>query len=173
MIVAVDSSVLLHLIDPHLKVRAGQDGKVPDRCAERLEHFMHTLAERDGRLIIPTPVLAEVLVGAGEAGPRWLDTLHGRKSVRIVAFDEMAAIECAALTLERSNHKLNGPRNNIKFDEQIVAIALVENCDLILAEDDDIRKIAPSHIEVQGVGSLELPPEDAQGRLFQHEADQK
>lgn len=165
MIVTVDSTVLLHLIEPNLSVPPNQDGTVPDRCQERLDHLIDQLSKQGGRMIVPSPVLAEVLTKAGTAGPDWLATLKGRRSVRVADFDERAAIECAALAMSRAARRNKTPRPKAKFDEQIVAIAVVASTELILSDDSDIRSLAPSTIEVKGIGDLPLPPEEPQGEF--------
>lgn len=164
MIVAIDSTVLLHLIDPQLPVPPDPDsGKIPERCAERLDYFIELLSKDGGRLIVPTPVLAEVLVHAGAAGPDWLNMLRGRKAIKVADFDTLAAIECAGMTLERPRRDRQSTRRKAKFDEQIVAIAIVERAELILSDDTDIRALAPRGVIVKGIGELQLPPEDPQG----------
>jgi hypothetical protein len=166
LIVAVDSTVLLHLINPSLPVRPDASGKVPDKCRERLDHLIDQLSKQAGRMIVPTPVLAEVLVRAGAAGPDWLTALKGRKAIRVADFDELAAVECAALARERAQRTRRPARDKAKFDEQIVAIAAVQNVGMILSDDDDIRGLAPKGMQVKGIGDLELPPQDAQAGLF-------
>lgn len=166
MIAVIDSTVLLHLIDPTVAVaRHPQTEEIPTRCVERLDHFIDQLSRAGGRLIVPTPTLAEVLVYAGPAGPDWLNTLRGRKSIRIASFDERAAIECAALAADRKKAGRKSTRNKAKFDEQIIAIAKVENADLILSDDADILSLAPRGMQVKTIGDLDLPPEDPQGAL--------
>ena len=59
------------------------------------------MLKRGDVLVIPTPALAEMLTRADAVGNDWLATLHGKKAIRIAPFDEMAAIECAALAARR------------------------------------------------------------------------
>lgn len=166
MIVAVDSGVLLHLIDPDLPARPDPTtGVRPVHCRERINHLVDTISRAGGRLVIPTPVLAEVLVKAGAAGPDWLASIAAKRTIRIAAFDQMAAVECAALSRERAGRVKGGTRAKAKFDEQIVAIAIVEGCDEIIADDGDIRKIAPRTLTVRTLAELPLPPQSDQGSL--------
>lgn len=166
MIIAIDASVLLHLIDPKLPVRPSADGQVPQRCEERVNHFIEQCSKNGDRLLIPTPALAEALVGAGDAGPAWLGILRGHRSIRIAPFDEKAAVECSVLAQERGKRCGATTRNKAKFDEQIVAIAVAEQCEWLLSDDQDLYKLAPPHLMVKGVSDLDLPPEDRQGQLF-------
>lgn len=166
MIIAIDASVLLHLIDPSLPARPDSSGQVPLRCQERVNYFIEQCSKNGDRLLIPTPALSESLVQAGDAGPAWLAALHGQRSVRIAPFDEKAAVECAALAKGRGQRSKASTRAKAKFDEQIVAIAVAEQCELLLSDDGDLYRLAPSSLKVKGIGDLELPPEDRQGRLF-------
>ncbi len=166
MIVAVDSGVLLHLIDPKVSARPDPEtGQRPEDCEGRLQYLIDRISRAGGRLVIPTPVLAELLVKAGPASADWLSRLSGKKAIRVAPFDERAAVECAELAKGRLGRKPKGTRAEAKFDEQVIAIALVEGCDEIIADDDDIRKLAPSHLKVTRLAELALPPQDAQWDL--------
>lgn len=166
MIVAVDSSVLLYLIDPDVPAPRAVDGSLPDRCKERVDYLIDQMSKAGDRLLVPTPVLAEVLVRSGSAGPDWLNTLRGRKAVRVAPFDERAAVECAEQTRLRAARTRSSPRAKAKFDEQIVAIAIVERAEMILSDDPDIRSLAPPSIVVRGIADLDLPPSAAQPDMF-------
>jgi len=166
LIVAIDSSVLLYLIDPNLPAPSDADGKRIDRCQERVEFLLDTMSKNGDTLVIPSPALAEVLTNAGDVGSDWLSTLHGKRAIRIASFDEMAAIECAELARQRTKRARLSSRNKSKFDEQIVAIAAVSRAERILSDDADIRRLAPSSLTVLGIGDLELPPEDPQTDMF-------
>lgn len=164
MIAAIDSTVLLHLVDPNLPVRASSDGDVPEKCQGRLNHFIDTLAKSNGRLVVPTPVLTEFLTRAGPARDEWLKILHGKRAIRVSPFDERAAIECAELAARRKGPKTVS-KAKLKFDEQIVAISVIEQAEVILSDDDDIHRLAPTEIRVVGIADLELPPQSRQGQL--------
>lgn len=162
MIAAIDASVLLLMFDPNSGVPLGADGTPVDRCKERIEYLVDRLSKSGGRLLIPTPALSELLVYAGAAGPEWLTRLRSKRAIQIVPFDEVAAIECAALARDRGTRGSTSPRAKAKFDEQIVAIASFHRAIEIYSDDDDIRKLAPKDVAVIGVEQLPLPPEAAQ-----------
>ena len=78
------------------------------------------------------------------------------------------AAECAQLTAKRAAKTGDAPigwRDKAKFDEQIMAIAIVEGAATIYSDDADIVKLAPEGMEVIGLAALPLPPEDAQPKL--------
>jgi len=164
LIAAIDSTVLLHLVDPNLPVRLSSHGDVPEKCQERLEHFIDTLAKSNGRLVVPTPVLTEMLTKAGPARDRWLNILHGKRAIRVSPFDERAAIECAELAARRLGKRI-GSKQKLKFDEQIVAISMIEQAEVILSDDRDIHRLAPAEVRVLGIADLDLPPQSRQGQL--------
>lgn len=165
MIAAIDASVLLLMFDPDSGIPLDRDGEPVARCKERVDHLVDRLSKSGGRLLVPTPALQELLVGAGAVGPEWLSKLNGKRAIRIAPFDEMAAVECAALARDRASRGSKSPRAKAKFDEQIVAIAKLHGATEIYSDDSDIRKLAPAHITVIGIAELPLPPEDAQGNL--------
>lgn len=123
-------------------------------------------------MIVPTPVLGEILVRASDAGPAYLDALKSSARFRLQPFDVRAAVEVAQMTREaiESGDKKRGsssPWHKIKFDQQIVAIARTEGATVIYSDDDDIRRLARRlGIDVIGIADLALPPGDPQGKLF-------
>jgi predicted nucleic acid-binding protein len=170
--VVFDASILVLLFDPDARPPADpKTGKPVARCKERLEHLINGFERAQTKVVIPTPVLSEVLIRAGEAGPAYLEELNGSARFKIVPFDTRAAVELAALTREAldAGDKRDGsaaPWAKVKFDRQIVAIALTERAEVIYSDDDDIRRYAPRlGITVLGIAELPLPPDDPQGNL--------
>ena len=166
MIVVLDATVLLYLLDEKAKPPSRPDsGDVVDRCRERIEYLIATLQAQRAKIIIPTPVLAEVLVGAGHAASEWLRILTSSKNFRLVPFDERSAIEFAATQAARGGSCIKSTSTTwaqAKFDAQIMAIAAVEQATIIYSDDGHIKKLAGSRFEVIGISDLPLPPEDKQ-----------
>ena len=167
MIVAVDTTVLMHLIDPSAEAAPDSDGNVPRRCQERIAYLLECMIKSGDRMIVPTPSLSEILTGAGDAGPEWVAVMQRHRAIRIAPFDERAAIECAELARHRAQRSKQSTRNKAKFDEQIIAIAVAERAEIILSDDRDIKRLAPEGITVKGISDLDLPPEDPQRDMFQ------
>jgi hypothetical protein len=67
MLVVFDASFLIPLLDPQVK-RAGDTDA-------RISHLVATLDRQKTKIIVPTPALSEVLIGAGDAAPQYLDIL--------------------------------------------------------------------------------------------------
>jgi hypothetical protein len=92
-------------------------------------------------------------------------------------FDEMAAIELAALELEdrKSGDKRGGvsaPWNKVKFDRQIVVIAKTNGAKRIYSDDEHVRAFA-AKLGIETVSSWELQlPAAKQTDLFEKEESQ-
>ena len=168
MIVAFDASVLVYVLDANARPPLDpQTGQPVSRCSDRVKALIEQLQRDDAKVIIPTPSLAEVLVKAQAAAPEWLRILNASRQFRISSFDQRAAVEFAATQAARLGSRAAGvPRQKAKFDDQIVAIAIVEGAEVIYSDDEHIRQLlAGSRIRVIGIGDLPLPVEDAQRPL--------
>lgn len=166
MIAVADSSVLLHLFDPHCAPPIDGNGRKIDRCNERIEALVSRLSKAGDVLVIPTPVLAEILTQAGKAGAVWLGKIEGKRVLRVEPFDQRAAVECAAMAFERKTRNKSVTRTVAKFDEQIVAIARVVGATEIYSDDAYIRELAGSELSVIGIGDLPLPSPPPQPDMF-------
>jgi predicted nucleic acid-binding protein len=163
--VAADSTFLTLLIKPDAKAPLDPATRAPiDRLRDRIENLIADLVAQDETIIIPTPVLSEVLVLAGDAGPAYLDEIHGSRLFKVMPFDERAAIELAAVETEArgSGSKRAGSEGTwakVRFDRQIVAIAKVNNVCRIYSDDDGLGKFAKRcGIDVVRSWELPLPP---------------
>ncbi|MEO1191985.1 MAG: hypothetical protein AAFY02_09530 [Pseudomonadota bacterium] len=144
------------------------------RATERIEFLITRLSEDRERIIIPTPVLSEILVYAGNAAERYIDTLNRQAVFRIAPFDQKAAIEAAIATrdaLARGGHRVDvvdpqTTKAKIKFDRQIVAIARAEGAHSLYSDDEELHRLAKrADIKAFRTSDLELPPEDPQQAL--------
>lgn len=173
--VVFDSSVLLLVIDRNAKPADDPaTGRPLDKAAERIEYLVKILAADNDKIIIPTPVLSEVLVHAGEAMQKYLDIMNGQSVFRIAPFDQKAAIEAALAmsdAIKRGGHRIDAAnpdttRTKIKFDRQIVAIAKAEGAHTIYADDADVLSYAKlAGLDAYRTSDLKLPPEDPQQKL--------
>lgn len=163
MSVVFDSTFLAALLDPKVKGSSTSDA--------RLEHLVKTIDDVRGKIIVPTPALSEVLIGAGDAAPAYLDILNKSRYFKIVPFGERAAVEAAAAhreALDKGDKKEGGSATwaKLKFDRQIIAIAKVEGAKTIYSDDDDIGRYAVrDEVEVVKMADLPDPPSDPQVSL--------
>lgn len=94
--VVFDASVLLLVLEPGAKAPNDPETDAPvHRAAERIEFLIATLSAAREQIVIPTPVLSEVLVHAGAAMQPYLDTLNKQSVFRIVPFDQKAGVRAS------------------------------------------------------------------------------
>ena len=122
-------------------------------------------------VLIPTPVLSEVLVHARDAAPSYLELLSNTSRFRVAPFDERAAIELAEMT--RRAHKegdlragTDATRAQLRFDRQILAIARVQGEDHVYTDDGNMRTFAKNErFHVTGIQDVPLPSSNRQTDL--------
>lgn len=136
-VVVFDTSFLVPLLDPAIK----GSGEV----RPKLKHLIDTLDRQRDVVIIPTPALSEVLIGAGDTASRYLDILSKTPRFRIAPFGTRAAVE-AAERHRRAIHasdKKEGMESwsKLKFDRQIIAIAKVEGAERMYSNDGDVYRL--------------------------------
>ena len=112
-------------------------------------------------MILPTPVLCEFLILVGRDGPEYLEKLSGMKSILVKPFDQVAAIELAAVEVEdrlRQGKRAGSgsPWAKLRFDRQIVAIAKTNGASRIYSDDEDVVKFATRR-EMKVIRTWELP----------------
>jgi len=95
---------------------------------------------------VPAPALSELLVTEGVDVQDVLTTLRSSAFIRIESFDERAAVELAMRLREarKGGDQREGlpiTKGAMKFDRQIVAIALVSGA-TVLYSDDGVAKFA-------------------------------
>jgi hypothetical protein len=100
--VVFDASVLLLLLDPDSSPpRDPKTNKPVEHTKGRIEHLIVSLERQREKVIIPTPVLSEVLVRAGTAGPAYLEELNRSARFKIVP---LFLLTCARLLSSPLSH---------------------------------------------------------------------
>jgi predicted nucleic acid-binding protein len=164
--VSIDAGVLGLLLYPNVKPPDDPKTKKPvERASERIEKLQEDLDLARERIIIPTPALSEFLVLAGKAGSQYLNEISNQPIFYIKPFDQMAAVELAAMELmartkgaKRLPAPSDTPWQKVKFDRQIVAISKLHGAHTIYSDDRDIRNIAEDiGIKVVSCWELDLP----------------
>lgn len=173
--VVFDTSILLLVLDSTARAPIDPATKeLVSRAAERIEYLISNLSADKEKIIIPTPVLSEVLVHAGTAIQSYLEILNSQAAFRIAPFDQKAAIEAAlALSdaIKRGGHRVDAAnpdttKTKIKFDRQIVAIAKAEGAHSVYSDDEDVHRYASfAGLKAFRSSELNLPPEDPQTAL--------
>lgn len=171
--VVLDATMLLLVFRPESAgARLDSSGKPIDGISDRINHLIKTLEAAKSKIIVPTPVLSEILVKASpEVAQRIVEEINRLAVFRIEPFDTLAALELAAMTrsvLMAGDKKggVDAPWQKVKFDRQIAAIARVTRATAIYSDDAGVRAAAKMlGINTVGLAELSLPPEKAQGEL--------
>lgn len=139
-------------------------GKPIQFVKERIDYLIQRLDEENQTIIIPTPVLSEVLIRSGKAGANYVQLIGESSRFKIAPFDTRAAVEVASMANEaiiKGNKRgdSNAIWAKIKYDRQILAIGVIENASAIYSNDRDLRTLAEKHrIKAYGIEDLPLPP---------------
>jgi predicted nucleic acid-binding protein len=162
LIVLFDATFLMLFLDPRIKEGVGSN--------PRVDHLVDTLDKSRSRIIVPTPALSELLVGARDAAPAYLDIISRSRFFRIEPFGTKAAVEAADMTRnaiamgDKRGGVTDSTWQKVKFDRQIVAIAKVTGCTTIYSDDDDVRRFA-QQVAIPTVALSQLPDPPAPPQL--------
>ncbi|WP_273204718.1 PIN domain-containing protein [Marinobacter subterrani] len=169
----VDNNILIQILAPNKTgLTHPETNTVLERVDERAQAFVADAERRNALILIPTPVLSEFLVGLEESKyQEYLDVLNGSACFEVVDFDTAAAIECAQLPNRKELAQISPGQvaSKLKYDRQIVSIALAALADEVWSHDDSLCKIASSRgltvksladIEPPAVQSQMFPPDD-------------
>jgi predicted nucleic acid-binding protein len=162
---AFDSTMLSLLLNP--KSKAPTDpatGKPVEFARERVQGLVRRLNKSRQKIIIPTPVTAEILSVVGPANPDYLRIINRAQIFEVKPFDEVAAIELAFLNRDvfgkqdRVNKVEN--RQKVKVDRQILAVCKVADCGTIYTDDANLRNRAEM-CGMKAVGIADIPIPDS------------
>jgi hypothetical protein len=132
----------------------------------RLDALVERISKGKERIVIPAPVLSELLVKVPpDKVSALLDQLNSSIWFRVEPFDSASAIELAMRVAKSraSGDKREGlpadiPWTKVKFDRQIVAIALTSGASEIISDDGDVKAIGERWgIKVTSVAELPIP----------------
>ena len=146
--VVFDANFLIFFLDPKVQGGVGTD--------LRIDNLVATIQKTSDRIIVPTPALSELLVKAGDAGPKYLEIIARSKFFRVTEFGERAAVEAAALTRDalaagaKRGVTPDADWGKVKFDRQIVAIARVTSATCIYTTDDQLAR----HAKAVGIDAI-------------------
>ena len=129
--VAVDASFLIVLVDK--RARGSLENGI-----EQINRLIERLSSENAKVIIPTPVLADVLTRAPQAAQAYLEQINKCVCFQVRPFDDKAAIELARLL----GKSVVDERDILRFDRQIVAIAKVYSATVLYADDEKLAEFA-------------------------------
>jgi predicted nucleic acid-binding protein len=131
---------------------------------ERLEAFIEKIASEHDKIGIPSPALSEFLVTCDDKRTdEFLKMLRASQWFERLDFDQAAAVEVGMRTrkaIEAKDKKegMSGSNTKIKFDRQIVGIAIASGATAIISDDPDVKSLGDRWgIEVIRVADLPIP----------------
>lgn len=169
--IVFDTSFLALAFDKKAAAPTDPSTKLPlAKSKERIDYLLQGLSDAKQRVLIPTPVLAEYLVNAGQDKDVRLQEFTTSKVFLVAAFDLRAAVECAMIEDGNSqNGKKLSPvesKAKVKFDRQIIAIAIARGAKTIYTGDNGLAACArENHLNVVMTWEVPLPPEKPQLEL--------
>jgi len=169
--VVFDTSILALVFDAKAKPPIDPNTGLPvTECQARLDYLIKTLTKAKERVLIPTPVLAEYLVRAGADRAKRFDLIVGSRVFVVSPFDTKAAVECAGIEdadyLRIRAVPEPDSKAKVKFDRQIIAIAIARGVDTIYTGDHGLAaRAARNGLRVVMTWELALPPVDPQFEL--------
>ncbi|MBN1156933.1 hypothetical protein JXA85_04915 [Candidatus Woesearchaeota archaeon] len=167
--VVFDATMMLLAIKPNVNPPIDEEtGKPVENVEARINGLIEKLEKEKTKIIIPTPVLSELLVRAGSDTQSIINKIKENAVFRIVSFDTLAAIEVAMMGRQALNGGSKRTDTNfiwakVKYDRQIVAIAKVQRATTIYSDDGHIRTLAERNkIKTLRLVDLPIPEEDSQ-----------
>ncbi len=165
MKVVVDTTVLIFFFDGTAAAPVNTvTGMELEGCQARVNYLVKSLSDRGTTIVIPTPVLAEILVKAGSATNEWIARITRNRFIEVADFDIRAAVEFAAVYGARPK-SADEEKRKMKFDDQILAISRVANAEVIYSADVNLGKKVASWQRHISLFDLPLPPENPQKEL--------
>jgi len=169
MRVVIDTNILLllHFSDVRAPINP-KTGAPLDHAQERVESLIQQLSKERAKVLVPSPVLSEFLVHGGDRTDEYV-RLFQQPPFQIAQFAARAAIECANAIRRfgmKGSARGAGWRHKVKFDRQIVSIAVAEGADRIYSDDSDILQYGKQvGLSVVTSFDLEIAPELRQCKL--------
>lgn len=157
----LDTNMLICFLHPDAPSRT-------ERTAERVTYLLQRLDETRVDIVVPAPVLAELLLYTNADEGVVESELLKIPRVEFGAFDEAVAVELARIARILKSPRVSksefvGSRSRLKFDKLIVAIAYCFNSPTLYSDDENVMKIAKRiGIEVISSSQLPLPPQEQQ-----------
>ncbi|MGZ0721746.1 type II toxin-antitoxin system VapC family toxin [Kluyvera cryocrescens] len=139
-----------------------ETGLVIPEVTRRIDALVDRIENLDGTIIIPTPVLAEFLIGIDKLKHQaHINLIRSMACFEIASFDEISAIECAQMPTmsELKQMMKSDTANKVKFDRQIISIAKSLNVDEVWTHDRGVfQRCKQLGITVRSLQSIEPPP---------------
>ena len=129
----------------------------------RIDRLIRSIESNSQTIVIPTPALAEVLVVARGKIEDWISMLQQSRHFQIVDFEINAVKKLVDVTQkihkdEAFESQSAFTKAQLKFDRQIIAIALAQNQDTIYSDDQGIKRME-RYFDIKVIQTHMLPYE--------------
>lgn len=133
----------------------------------RMDGLVAEMKRKREPIGIPAQVLAEYLVGVPVAERQQALSIFASTSFRFLPYDQKSALETIMLGQQAIKRKASGrPRQAVKVDCQIIAIAKSNRCRLLLTNDHDMIIEAIGYgLHATSIASLDIPDSLKQHKL--------
>lgn len=164
--VVFDTSVVAVAFDETASVPLDPLTDAPMQCCkERIDFLLSGLASKKVRVLFPAPVIAEYLVRGGPDKVKRLEIFTSNKNFLVAPFDLKSAILCSEIEDADAGKSLSEAqaKSKVKFDRQIIAIALAQGADTIYTGDWKLgARAADNGLKVVYTWDIPFPPQVAQ-----------
>ena len=151
---------IIDCLDTHVLIWGikKQANPTQQNMIDRAARFIQWLEKEKHTVIIPAPVLGELLMKIPvEQHQNFISQFS--KNFIIAPFDAHAASQFAYIWQKtgesyQSNNQGNSGREKIKVDCMIVAIAVAQKANVLYSEDADIIKIANGFVNVKTIPDI-------------------
>jgi hypothetical protein len=137
--VGFDSTMLSILLNPNAGIPLDPTTQQPLVMAKRrVEFLVESLEKSRQKIIIPTPVGAELLTAIGPDAQQYMDIIGRSRLFEVASFDPKCAIELACLNRDVfAAHDPKGaePYQKVKIDRQIIAIFKAAGVEHVYTDD--------------------------------------
>lgn len=169
--VVVDSTILLLLLNPDAGSPLDEHGKPIEFAKERIDGLVTELESTGEQIVLPTPVLSEVLVRAPNES-EIIAEINRQRVFKVESFDTRAAVEVAIMARAewregaRSRRPPEETIAKLKYDRQIIAIAKVVQARIIYSDDRTLRAVGERvGLTVRGLAEIPVPIDKLQQEL--------
>ena len=159
-----DATTLMFLVQPNAKPPSDPaTGEPLANVSQRIEYLIRDMESKSQPIIIPTPALAEVLVIARGNIEEWISILQQSRHFHIAGFDIDAVKKLVHVTQKIHENRVFESQSpftkaQLKYDRQIVAVALAQNESTIYSDDQGIKQME-RYFDIEVIQTHTLPYE--------------
>lgn len=158
--VVMDAGFLIPLIEMGALKGDIVGGFTDDDVDQRLRLLLNDLSKSKSGILIPTPALTECLVKRPDKGPDLIEKIRKSRHFEIAEFGAAAALQCSELVAHhlprRAERKKVISKSKIKFDLQILSIAMIKGASAIYTLDGDLATFAQKY-GIKAFSFVDLP----------------